>query len=428
MRRRHLLLPAVFAVLTASGARAQEGAVPAPPPPAVPPAPIPVPPSIASPAAPAGPEAAPAPDKAAPAAPPPNAPAAPARAATAPPATGTAATAPAATATAPPAPATPPPADQPVPAPATAPAGAVAAAPSPSTVPAPPAAGAVPGPAAAPATAPDESDRAAHALERTLVERGGLLLAPGRFELVPQIGYAHSDEDQVLTPDGRVLPAQTRRVTGALTLRLGLPLDLQVEAMLPYELARQTAQDSAPATDSGIGDFQVLASWHAVRASGPGLDLLVNGFWKSRTGASQLDPEPSSVPLGSGIQQVGGGLSLVKTVDPVVLVAAASLGRSLPRFIAPGWIDAGYELAIDTSAILAVSPDTSLSFGLSQSYATRVKVASREIPGTDRTGAVFNVGFATLASRAGLVEITLGMGLTRDVPQFQVTLATPLQF
>jgi hypothetical protein len=38
------------------------------------------------------------------------------------------------------------------------------------------------------------------------------------------------------------------------------------------------------------------------------------------------------------------------------------------------------------------------------------------------------VGFATLASRASLFEVMLGVGLTEDVPRFQISVATPLQF
>jgi hypothetical protein len=41
---------------------------------------------------------------------------------------------------------------------------------------------------------------------------------------------------------------------------------------------------------------------------------------------------------------------------------------------------------------------------------------------------VFRVGVATLASRNGFLQVNVGMGLTRDVPRFEIALATPFQF
>ncbi len=277
------------------------------------------------------------------------------------------------------------------------------------------------------------ADRRAHALERTLVERGGLLLAPGRFELVPEIAYANSDNDAVLAPDGTLVAAETHRFTGGITLRLGLPLRLQAEGEFPFAYVERTAPPSGatPAvfrSGSGLGDIRVGLTLHLVKTTSGFPDVLLDGFWKSRTGGSPLDDSPAEVGLGSGIEQLGGGVTLVKAVDPVVLVLSATGTESVPRRVGERWIDPRAELGIRASAILAVSPETSLSFGLDQSYSQTLQVDREEVPGTNRTAAVFDVGFATLASRYGLLQVTLGIGLTDDVPRFQVALAAPLQF
>jgi hypothetical protein len=272
-----------------------------------------------------------------------------------------------------------------------------------------------------------------HALERMLVERGGLLLDPGRFELVPELAYANSDNDAVLAPDGTLLAAQTRRFTGEITLRLGLPLRLQAEGEFPFAYVQRTARASG-ATPSvsrsgqGLGDIRLGLTLHVIKTTSGFPDVLLNGFWKSRTGRSPLDGVPTEVGLGSGIEQFGGGVSLVKALDPVVLLVSATGTESVPRKVGDRWIDPRAELGIRTSVILAVSPETSLSFGLDQAYSQVLQVSRKDVPGTSRTAAVFDVGFATLASRYGLLEVTLGMGLTDDVPRFQLALATPLQF
>lgn len=281
--------------------------------------------------------------------------------------------------------------------------------------------------------ASEPADRRVHALERTLVERGGLLLEPGRFELVPELAYANSDNDAVLAPDGTLLAAQTHRFTGGITLRLGLPLRFQAEGEFPFAYVERTARPSGATpqvshSGRGLGDIRLGLTLHVIKTTSGFPDVLLSGFWKSRTGASPLDGSATAVGLGSGIEQFGGGVALVKALDPVVLLVSATGTESVPRKVGDRWIDPRAELGIRTSVILAVSPETSLSFGLEQAYSQTLQVSRVDVPGTNRTAAVFDVGFATLASRYGLLEVTLGMGLTEDVPRFQLALATPLQF
>jgi hypothetical protein len=275
-----------------------------------------------------------------------------------------------------------------------------------------------------------DADGAARALERTLVERGGLLLPAGEYELVPELSYAFADSEAVLLADGTLAEAEVRRYTGAVTLRLGLPFRLQAEGQVPYVYAQQTpaAPDAAARTASGVGDVRAALTWHVIRAGSRIPDVLLTGFWNAPTGRSQLDGDPTDVPLGAGFASFGGGLSIVKAIDPLVLLAAFEVEESVPRRIAAGWLDPRASLGITTIAILAVSPETSLLFGLEQTYSQTARVRGADIRGTNRSAAVFSVGFGTLASSVGMLEVSVGIGLTQDVPRFQVNLATPLKF
>lgn len=281
-----------------------------------------------------------------------------------------------------------------------------------------------------------EADRAAvRALERTLVELGGLLLPPGRFEIVPEASYAHSEDEAVLARNATLARATRNVFTGSLTLRLGFPGRLQLEGEFPFVYAQQaviaqqgTAAAAAAASQAGPGDLRLALTFQAYRSRGGAPDILLNGFWKPHTGRSPFDQEPVEVPLGSGVEQFGGGISIAKALDPIVLLASVVASESVPRHIAPGWLDPGASLGITTSAILAVSPETAISFGLAQLYGERVRLERVAIPGTSRTAAVFSVGLSQRVSRAGFLDFTLGIGLTRDVPRFQVSVAAPLQF
>jgi hypothetical protein len=389
--------------------------------------------------APAQPAPAPAQPAPAPATAAPTAAVAPAPAAAAP---ATAAPAPTAPATAAPANAPPaapqatPPAAASAPAVAAAtPGAAPAAAPqaTPPGVPAPAAPAAPPQSPAAPAAVVDD-EVADRALERALIERGGLLLPAGHFEIAPALGYGHTDADTLFAVNGGVVIARTRAevVTGALTLRVGLPFRLQAEATAPYLYARQTlaAGDASPdAVDGwGIGDVQAGLTFQPVRGRERFPDVLLGAFWKSRSGASPLDDPTVVVPLGSGVEQFGGSVSLAKALDPIVLLASVTYAQSVPRWTNVGYAEAGGDLGVDVGAILAVSPETSISFMLEQLHSPRLHVDGQPIQGSDQTAATFRIGVATLASRRGYLQFNVGIGLTRDVPTFEVGMGAPVQF
>jgi hypothetical protein len=304
----------------------------------------------------------------------------------------------------------------------------------------PPVAVATPPPAIPPPVAPrpapteEELAEATRALERSLVQQGGLTLDAGTFELVPEVTYSFSEGNALLRTGGGEVNVGTRSeiYAGALTLRVGLPFRFQAEVTAPFIWSRWTgltgnAEDPA-STGSGFGDVTVAGTWQLLRAYRNFPDVLVSGFWKARNGESALDDPDVLVPVGNGIETYGGSLSILKALDPVVLLASGSWTHAEPRWAPFGWLDAGDEYGASASAVLAVSPETSFSLGLDLSYAQLIRVDEVPLPNSDRTSAMFRVGISTLASRHGMLEVNLGIGLTREVPRFEVNVATPLQF
>lgn len=297
---------------------------------------------------------------------------------------------------------------------------------------APGAAPAVPSsPAAEPAAA--ERDAAERALERALVQKGGLVVPPWGIEVVPELSFSHADGSApaAASAGGSAFGARTEVATGTVTLRVGLPFDLQVEAEAPFVLSRLTPggdEPEAPAEGAGLGDVRLGLTWHALRGRSGVPDVLVGGFWKSRSGKTAFDDPDVRVPLGTGVEQFGATLTLVKAVDPVVLLASAMYAVSAPRWVPAGWLEAGDTFGGSAGAVLAVSPETSLSFALEAQHARPLKLDEATLYRSDRTSAVFRVGVATAASRRGFFQVSLGMGLTSDVPQFEISVATPIQF
>lgn len=142
------------------------------------------------------------------------------------------------------------------------------------------------------------------AFERTLIERGGLLLAPWTFELEPNASFIHSSSDQIVIDGFTILPVlvvgdifsqRIRRnlVQASVTARLGLPWKMQAEVRVPFGHQRQRILDAdgeeAFFDTTGLGDIEVSLSRELFKARGAWPDLLATVTWKTTTGDNPFD-------------------------------------------------------------------------------------------------------------------------------------------
>jgi hypothetical protein len=287
------------------------------------------------------------------------------------------------------------------------------------------------------ASEPDEEDLAARALQRSLVQRGALLLPVWGFEIVPGLSYGHVSQDTftLLQAGDRVVTVGDRRrshqLTGILTSRLGLPWDLQVEASVPVlrawtdELLGGQRND---AFGSGLGDPRFSVTRQLVRARKALPDLLITGMWKPQVGSSPFNARPGRTALGTGFPEVGATLTATKASDPLVFLASASYTAALSVNTRQGALDPSDTWGLGAGAILAVSPETSMSFLLDLHYKPEDRLNGKSAPGSDQTVAVLQLGVATVVSPRALLNFTLGIGLTEDSPNLQLGISVPLRF
>jgi hypothetical protein len=222
------------------------------------------------------------------------------------------------------------------------------------------------------------------------------------------------------------------QLSGSLTARLGLPLDLQVEASMPAsfvvsDLTVAGAADSN-ATGFGPGDPRFTLTWQMVRAGDFVPDILLAATWKPRVGSSPFDGSASQLGLGLGYSSIGGTVTAVKSADPLVLLANVGYTDNLPVTTKEGRRNPGNSFGLGGGAILAVSPDTSLSFLVDFRYKPDDTVAGKSVPGSDETTAVLQIGLGRVLSRRVLLNINAGIGLTADSPNFQLGVSMPIRF
>ncbi len=275
---------------------------------------------------------------------------------------------------------------------------------------------------------------AERALERTLVRRGAVTLQPGQVEIEPSLAYVRSEQAVPVLVSigggasdiGRV-DLRRDEATARLTARAGLPYRLQADVTLGYSAARDQERLIAggPAgafeREGGVLNDISLSIAHTLIASqGNGPDVLARVTYNSATG----DRADNGVSFGNGFEDISAGLTAMFRQDPLVFVASADYATAFER----GGIDPGDQIRVGGAALLAVSPETSLRFGVSAAVGQETVIDGNEIAGSATNAAALEIGFASVISQRALFDIGLSVGLTDDSPDYALVVSVPIRF
>ena len=312
--------------------------------------------------------------------------------------------------------------------------------------------------AAAASPAPDgyneEDQKARAALDRALIQRGGLLLRSGTVEIDTSASYYNASSDSISIEGFSILPVlvvgdivsnRVRReaAVSTLTARMGLPWNFQLDVRTPYgyETVRTVTADNRETSPHalGLGDMQVGLTRQITREHGGIPDLLASVNFKTKTGKDPFNLGNNEIALGSGFYGIQGRITAVKSSDPMIFFGSLSYAYNIPagKLVAdPN--NAGHQILAhfepgDTSAfqmgsILAVNPETSLTVAWDQSFTRGTDVDGLRIPGSYLVGGTFRLGASYIYAPGKNVDLNFGIGLTRDVPNLQFTIGFPVRF
>lgn len=298
---------------------------------------------------------------------------------------------------------------------------------------------AAPAGTATPDTAGGGDDEAAlQALSRGLVQRGLLLLSPWSVEVSPSFAYSHSQQQGLTlvdTPEGiSTVDGQRRRddsVDASLSARVGLPWRSQLQVTLPFDWRRDSSAlgDGTLVThsDTHLGDVQLELSHQFLVENGWRPDLIAAVSWRAPTGRDPYKASVSAVANGLGTNELTGRLTALKTIDPLVLFSTLSYSANFPYKERFGRVHVGDAADWELGALLALSPDTSLSLGFTQEFKFVTRVNGAKIPGSDGVAAVAQIGLDQVINARTLVDISLGIGVTKDAPDYQLMVSVPIR-
>jgi hypothetical protein len=263
---------------------------------------------------------------------------------------------------------------------------------------------------------PDEEASSNRALERALVREGAALLPFGTYELEPGFIFSSTNRDSF----------RRDAFTAFLEGRFGLPAKLQLTANLPLILEDRRDPGGTRAA-AGFGDPVLGLSYQAL-SEGPWVPTLITSvLYKPQVGRNTTFSSTTPVALGSGFHALGASITATKRRDPLVLFGSYTFFHNFEARKAEQETDLGDEHTVRFGTILAASPDTSLRASFDLTFQDDLRFAGRSI-GESQTIGVFEVGGSVVLTDRTLFDLTLGLGVTRNAPDFRLNLSLPVRF
>ncbi len=280
-------------------------------------------------------------------------------------------------------------------------------------------------------TREDEAKEAKRGLD-TFLRGKKVLYKPGELELEFNLAYDQGTTVNTFgfppdTNDLRTTPKLTTRfVDASFTMRYGIIDDLEFRLTVPYGYFEQNNDNqpfnvtTPPVSHTnviGVGDIGGSLSYNALSESGniPTVTLGLSG--QAPTGNYNRG-------LGTGFWGIGGSVSLVKTIDPVVFFG--SLGYSA-AFEARG-VDPSGQISYSMGAGYSMNDRVSFSTSLSGNLTGRMEANGMDLPGTSMDAHSLQFSTTIQLSKRLFVEPFVGFGLTKDASDFAVGLRFPYRF
>jgi hypothetical protein len=301
--------------------------------------------------------------------------------------------------------------------------------------------GPAPAQSAAAKSSSSDDQVALQALSRGLVQRGLLLLPEWSAEIAPAVGYIHSQQQGLIlvdTPEGISTVSDQRQrdddIQPSISARLGLPWQSQVQVSVPFDWRRTESalgdNTEVAHTAAHVGDLSLEFSHQFVVEDTAGWrpDLIAAVGWRAPTGLNQYKAEVAGVANGSGSNAVTGRLTALKTIDPLVVFSTVSYAHNFSYPESVGRVTEGDTADWDLGALLAVNPDTSLSFGFDQQFRFVTRVNGAKIAGSDGVAASAQLGLDQVINAHTLLDVTVSLGITKDAPDYAVMVSLPIRF
>lgn len=252
------------------------------------------------------------------------------------------------------------------------------------------------------------------------------------------------------------------------TLRYGITDRLQIDVNVPYFYRHSnftsggaggdaSGLEEAGVTERGLGDINFGIGYRLFRETLRRPDVVLNARVKAPTGKSPWGVELVEVPgslgnlkiperlsTGSGVWGASFGVSVLKTIDPMVVFGSITYFHNFRRHFAdleeanfnqPGSVKIGNAIQFGAGVAYALNDRSSLNLSFTQRIVERTEIKrdctgcqNQQIVSSQANVGIFNLGANfSLTDRLALIA-TFGIGVTEDAPDMSVGIRLPYRF
>ena len=312
-----------------------------------------------------------------------------------------------------------------------------------------------------------------------LFEQPGVLTQRGKYVIEPAFQFGYASSNRVALVGYTVIPAlliglidvrevKRNTVTGALALRTGLSNRIEVEARLPYvyrsdatvsrELFTGTAVERVFATSGrALGDAE-FAIRYQLNNGAPDQPYYLGAVrLKTRTGRDPFQVVtdcttrcvgqnatgtglPLDLPTGSGFYSLQPSLTWLFPSDPAIFFGNVSYLHNFRRSNVSrtvlsgehevlGTLQPGPVVGFNFGMGLALNDKASISFGYDHSSVGRMRQNGVAVLSSVRTQlGTLVVGYSYRLTDKRSLNVSVGVGVTRDTPDVSLTARMPFSF
>ena len=234
-----------------------------------------------------------------------------------------------------------------------------------------------------------------------------------------------------------VVPSATHNFTNAFSYDYGLLDNLTVGTRIPLVVKYDT-EDELNVYD--FGDISFTGRWQPFAYVPGKMSTTFFGTLNSKTGVSPYEIDiREQLSTGSGYYSVGGGASMSKVLDPVVVFGSISATYNLVedgleqvrggRLLTE--VEPGFGLSGSAGFAYSLSYDISLSISAQFSYTDETVLTfsnGTQAVAQDQMTGFMSMSLGTRVSDTTIVNTSLGLGLTEDAPDFSLGISLPINF
>lgn len=272
------------------------------------------------------------------------------------------------------------------------------------------------------------------------------LLKKGKWAATYDLSYAYTGQQQIdakFTDSTLTLfkieNTRSHTITNTVSVDYGLRDNLTGNISLPL-VSKYSESTTFSGMTHGFGDLNVGARWQPFEMRRDAPSITTSASVRLPTGRSPYRSiDGQNLSTGSGTAGLTLGVNASKIIDPIALFGSASVGVSMPARhinqvrdnVTLVAVHPGPSVTLGGGFAYALSYDVSTTMSLQESlsFPSKLEFADGTSSRTSvQTSGMFNLGLGVRTSPQNTINMTLGIGLTSDSPDFTLGMNMPLSF